>query len=147
MTCPQWPQMKSSPPAPNILRSVLTMERFNVVTRPICIIAIVAILPPTYGSLRHIDSSKTQINQLRWVVSHFASGRMAQNGCLRRRARWGFMRSTSYTAGASGLMALDFLQSNRDHPPRRVVVGTSLVSNSRTRKRQLNIVRQEFSSV
>ena len=56
--------MKSSPPAPNILRSVLRMERFNVVTRPIGIIAIVAILLPTYGSLRHIDSSKTQINQL-----------------------------------------------------------------------------------
>jgi hypothetical protein len=53
---------------PDIVRSVLSTERFSVVTRPIGIIAIVAILPPTYGSLRHMDSSKIQINQLSWAA-------------------------------------------------------------------------------
>ena len=46
MICPQCPQTKSSVPFPDILRSVLRIERFNVVTGPIGIIAIVAILSP-----------------------------------------------------------------------------------------------------
>ena len=38
--------MKSSPPVPDILCSVLRIERFSVVTEPTGIIAIVAILSP-----------------------------------------------------------------------------------------------------
>jgi hypothetical protein len=44
--------MKSSPPIPDILRSVLSTERFSVVTGPIGTIAVVAILPelsPNFG--------------------------------------------------------------------------------------------------
>jgi hypothetical protein len=46
MTYPQCPQMKSSPPVPDILRSVRRIERFNVVTRPTGIMSMVAICSP-----------------------------------------------------------------------------------------------------
>jgi hypothetical protein len=42
--------MKSSPQVPEILLSVLRIERFSVVTEPIGIIAIVAILSPTMAA-------------------------------------------------------------------------------------------------
>ena len=38
--------MKSSPPVPDIVCSVLRIERFSVITGPIGIIAIIAILSP-----------------------------------------------------------------------------------------------------
>jgi hypothetical protein len=46
MTWPQWPQIKSSPPVSDILRSVLRTERFSVLTGPTGIMNIVAILSP-----------------------------------------------------------------------------------------------------
>ena len=55
--------MKSSPPVSDILCSVLRIVRFSVVTGPIGIITIVAILSPTMVSLMYIDSSKIRINQ------------------------------------------------------------------------------------
>ena len=55
--------MKSSPPVLDILRFVLRIERFSVVTGPIGIIAIVAILSPMDGSLKYIDAAKMPIDQ------------------------------------------------------------------------------------
>jgi hypothetical protein len=44
-TDPQCPQIKLSPPVPDILRTVRRVERFNVVTGPTGIMGIVAIFP------------------------------------------------------------------------------------------------------
>ena len=55
--------MKSSSPVPDILRSALSIDRFSVVTGPIGIIAIVAILSPMDGSLKYIDAAKMPIDQ------------------------------------------------------------------------------------
>jgi hypothetical protein len=48
MIDPQWPQTKSSPPVPDILLSVRTIERFSVLTGPTGIIGIVAIFFPQH---------------------------------------------------------------------------------------------------
>jgi hypothetical protein len=45
MTDPQCPQIKSSPPVPDIFRILRRVERFNVVTGPIGIMLIAAIFP------------------------------------------------------------------------------------------------------
>src|SRR6266481_9811346 len=54
MTYPQCPHIKSTPPVPDILLSVRRIDRFSVVIGPTGIMSIVAILPPTYGSLGDI---------------------------------------------------------------------------------------------
>jgi hypothetical protein len=54
--------MKSSPPVPDILLSVLSIERFSVVTGPIGIMAICHFVPHD-GSLKYIDAAKRRIDQ------------------------------------------------------------------------------------
>src|SRR6266446_6114906 len=73
---PQCPQIKSSPPVPEIPFSVWRMERFNVVIGPIGIIAMVDICSPTYGALRghQFLENTTRSTRLR-RMSHFCLGR------------------------------------------------------------------------
>jgi hypothetical protein len=78
MTCPQCPQIKSSPPVPDILRSVRRIERFNVVTRPTGIMGMVAICSPNQNFVLERSrerSSKAELAQPDFITCHiFASG-------------------------------------------------------------------------
>ena len=68
ITYPQCPQIKSSPPEPDISLSVRRIERFSVVTGPTGIMAIVAIVPPTYLSLE--DSFPESQGRINPVAAH-----------------------------------------------------------------------------
>src|SRR5271169_6342804 len=76
MTCPQCPQIKSSPPVPDILLSVRRIERFIDVTGPTGIIGIVAIFFPHQISAGEL-SSKLEPDQPDCAICLiFASGDM-----------------------------------------------------------------------
>jgi hypothetical protein len=82
--------MKSSTPVPDILRSVRSVERFNVVTGPTVIIGIVAIFFPHHTAAWDMDSSKTRANQPACTACLiFASGGIwLKNGAEKAGLRW-----------------------------------------------------------
>src|SRR5260370_19509619 len=74
MTCPQCPQMKSSPPVPDILRSVRRIERFKVVTGPIGIMGMVAIRSPKpYVCIRPFETAFLESGSLSNPISSHAT--------------------------------------------------------------------------
>jgi len=75
MTDPQCPQIKSSPPSPDIPLSVRRIERFSVVTGPTGIMGIVAIFFPRIRQLSIYGLLENRARSTDPLACHiFASG-------------------------------------------------------------------------
>jgi hypothetical protein len=79
MTCPQCPQIKSSPPVPDIRLSVRKIERFSVVTGPTGIMGMVAILSPACDGPR--DSLNRKQSPINPPPSHATFLPRQRGGC------------------------------------------------------------------
>jgi len=70
MTCPQCPQIKLSPPVPDIRLSVRRIERLSVVTEPTGIMGMVAILFPPDVMVFEKPRPKTEPDQHAFLACH-----------------------------------------------------------------------------
>ena len=75
MTCPQCPQIKLSPPVPDIRLSVRRIERLSVVTEPTGIMGMVAILFPPDVMVFETASPENRARSTRLPrMPHFCPG-------------------------------------------------------------------------